>query len=363
MNLNIPSKFNYQEMCEELGISYEAFISFIESGGVPNSSTKREPLVLIALEKYIEQLNTLLDMGQIAQNTHLTYFRLLNRLKRYLLDNHEELAIDQLNQAIFLDFLLTEKSKKVEKLASRTINTYTAILREFLDFCYYTNLTDKEYKKRFTFKPVDLQPRYFREEEVLAFLREALQRTHGYRYHALFSFLLGTGCRVSEASKLRVCDFDIENNIVRIYKGKGNKDRNIPIYPEVKKIVLDYLNLTGVSEWNRNLKGYLFSRDFGTTRSKPISVRSIERMVEVICQKLNFSEHYTTHSFRHTFAVRCLMADMKIEYLSQILGHKSPETTYIYVQLFPRELQKHVTEKYPFALEQLLFRAFGISEE
>ncbi|TXK72257.1 tyrosine-type recombinase/integrase [Paenibacillus sp. N3.4] len=303
----------------------------------------------------MDHIKKLRELEQIAESTLITYSNFLKRLMRYLLEYNKELTIGQFNQAIFLDFLLTDKSEKIEILATRTINTYTAIVRELLDFCYYSDLTDKQYEKRFAFKPVDLKPRYFSEEEVVAFLKSALQTTHGYRYHALFSFLLGSGCRVSEVSKLRVCDFDIENNVIRIYKGKGNKDRNIPIYPQVKKIVLDYLFLTGVNEWSRDLKGFLFSRDYGTTREKPISVRSIGRMVLEICKKLKLSEHFTAHSFRHTFAVRCLLAKMRTEYLSQILGHKSPETTYIYIQLFPRELQEHVSEKYPFAFEQLLF--------
>lgn len=362
MNFEIPSKFNYQEMCDELGISYEAFISFINSGGVLTTSSPKEIAVLVAIQKYLDHLDTLLRFESIALNTHITYKKLLVRLAKYLKEHNEHLTLDQLNKSIFLEFLLMEKSEKVEKLSNRTINTYTGIIRELFEFCLVSDLTEKNYKKRFTFKPVELKPRYLREDEVVSFLRETLQRTHGYRFHAIFSFLLGTGCRVSEVSKLRVCDFDIENNIVRIRNGKGDKERYIPLYDEVKTIVLDYLNLTGVYEWDRNLKGYLFSRDYGTTRSKPISVRSIERMTEVICKKLNFTEHYTTHSFRHTFAVRCLIAEMKVEYLSQILGHKSPETTYIYIQLFPKELQQHVTDKYPFALEKLLFRAFGMDD-
>ncbi|CAN7344818.1 site-specific integrase [Paenibacillus sp. LjRoot153] len=363
MNLNNASKYNYQEMCDELNVPYDAFIAFIQSGGTQGSSSKNEPSVLFVLDQYMDHLKKRLELDQIAQTTFVTYTNFLKRLKKFLLAHHSEITINQLNQEMFLDFLLTEKSEKIETLAIRTTNTYKAIIREFLDFCYYSDFTDKQYKKRFSFQSVDLRPRYFKDNEVFDFLKEALQRTHGYRYHALFSFLLGSGCRVSEVSKLRVCDFDIENGVIRIYKGKGNKDRNIPIFPEVKKIVLDYLNLTGVSEWNRNLKGYLFSRDFGTTREKPISVRSIDNMVSVICKKLQFTEQYTAHSFRHTFAVRCLLEGMDTVYLSQVLGHKSPETTYIYIQLFPRDLQKHITEKYPFAFEKLLFSAFGIDEE
>lgn len=363
MKLEITSKYDYQEMCDELGISYESFISFINSGGKMPNSVVNEPLLLEVVNMYLEHLDTLLSFEQIAEKTRTTYQGLLLRLKRYISCHYKELTLDQFDQSIFLDFLMTVKAPRIEKLSKRTMNTYTAIIRELLDFACAKNLTEKEYKKRFNLRPVDLKPRYLREVEIVAFLKEALQRTHGYRYHAIFSFLLGTGCRVGEVSKLRVCDFDIENNVVRISNGKGGKDRNIPIYPEIKKIVLDYLNLTGVKEWSHHMQGYLFSRDFGTNRTHPISVRSIEKMVETICKKLNFSEHYTTHSFRHTFAVRCLMADMKIEYLSQIMGHKSPSTTYIYVQLFPKDLQAHVTEKYPFAFEKLMFTAFGRGDE
>ncbi|MDQ0194923.1 tyrosine-type recombinase/integrase [Paenibacillus wynnii] len=364
MKLDIKSKYNYQEMCDELGIDYESFLSFIQTGGGNSPSPlKPEIKVLPALEQYTEHLNALLSHEKISINTFKTYTNFLERFKSYITTSYPELMLLELNQVFFLDFLKSVKSNKTINHSNRTYNTYAAIIRAFLNFCYYKDLTHKEYKKNFTFKPVNLKPRYLKDDQVTAFLKEVLQTTYGYLYHAIFSFLLGTGCRVSEVPKLRVCDFDIINNIVHIKGGKGGKDRYIPIYDEVKKIILDYLNLTGVSEWSPRLTGYLFSRDDGTERKKSIGIRSIERMVKVVSNKLKFEENYTVHSWRHTFAVRCLLANMKIEYLSQIMGHTSPETTFIYLQLLPKDLQQHVTDKYPFAFEKLLVSAFGIEDD
>ena len=64
-------------------------------------------------------------------------------------------------------------------------------------------------------------------------------------------------------------------------------------------------------------------------------------------------EQYSTHSFRHTFAANSLKAGMRIEYLSQVLGHTNPATTTIYVQLFSEDLKNEVM-KYPFPFEDLL---------
>ena len=176
--------------------------------------------------------------------------------------------------------------KKESNLSDRTQNTYTAVLRSFLGFCYRMEFTKRDHRHKFGFQSVGLLPRYLPDDRLKVFLTEAKQRRSGYLWHTIFSFLVGTGCRVSELVNIRICDVDLNSKILRINNGKGKKDRTIPLYPQVIKSVLGYLNLTGIKQWSRNETGYLFTHGYGQDRIQKLSVRSVERMVTTICKKL-----------------------------------------------------------------------------
>ncbi|MFF2482731.1 tyrosine-type recombinase/integrase [Paenibacillus sp. NPDC058071] len=70
---------------------------------------------------------------------------------------------------------------------------------------------------------------------------------------------------------------------------------------------------------------------------------------------------YSTHCFRHTFAVNCLKAGMKIEFIAGLLGHKHIETTMIYTKMLKEDLLIEV-QKYPIPLKKVLFKLFGMDE-
>lgn len=111
--------------------------------------------------------------------------------------------------------------------------------------------------------------------------------------------------------------------------------------------------MTGVKDL-KLANGYLFSTEFGNNRKRPISIRSIQRNFRNFAEEVNIEDRFTVHSFRHTFAVNCLKANMQLVYLCQILGHSSPATTNIYTQLLPQDLQQVVQDKYPIPLEKII---------
>ncbi|MBB3108172.1 integrase [Paenibacillus phyllosphaerae] len=364
MNFDSTSSYDYKGMCAELGIEYSSFLAFLNNQNPMKTVTLTDddkPLS-DAIDMFLANQKQLLKLKKISPNTQKLYEGVMKRLKTYIEGLDKKYTIASLDEVMFGEFLLDCRKEKNTILSDRTQNTYTAVLKRFLGYCYTMELSKRDHRSKFKFNTVGLMPRYLPDAQVKAFLSEAKQRRNGYLWHTIFSFLIGTGCRVSEVIKIRICDFDLENNVLRIYKSKGKKDRTIPLYPEVVRSVKRYLNLTGLQELHHNHTGYLFTHGYGMDRQKNLSIRSIERMVVNICKKLGFIERYTVHSFRHTFAVRCLMAGMKIEYLCQVMGHTDPKTTYIYLQMLPVDLQKEISEKYPFAFENLLLNIFNLEE-
>ncbi len=117
------------------------------------------------------------------------------------------------------------------------------------------------------------------------------------RLHLLTLLLLDTGCRITEALTLRVCDVDMENMLITL-DGKGRKQRIVPFSFALRKALHRF-----IADFNRKPDALLFATREG------IQVRRITalRSVQWLCRHLGFDPPARTlHAFRHTFAVNYL---------------------------------------------------------
>ena len=169
------------------------------------------------------------------------------------------------------------------------------------------------------------------EKEVAALLRNAPSA----RETAILGVLLGGGLRVAEAANLRVSDIfeDADGGMMLfIERGKGAKDRQVPIGPEVDQLLRRYLVASG-----RYLgdEGPLFlASDRGAVgRNKVgLSTRAISRLVGQMAIAAGISaKRVTPHALRHTYAIRCLRAGGNVVAVTKLLGHSSIVTTQRYV--------------------------------
>jgi site-specific recombinase XerD len=355
--MDIFSKYNYEEICDDLGINIDDFLALIEKKSTPNHAERSDYTIFHVTEKFKELIGQQQNNGRKSVQTVRYYLNFIERFERFVYKVNPEMSIYNLNESLFDDFLLTCQPRKDTALSPGTINTYIGILRRLLFFAQYEGYIDKDLRYRFEMHKTKLLPRYYQDSHLKAMLEVTKRKTHAYLWNTILWFLLGTGCRVSELVNVRVRDFNIETNLLYTI-GKGKKERYIPIYSHIKEIVLEYLCLTGVKEWDKDLTGYLFARDHGVNRERKLSVRSVQYQIHDIITKLGFDKRFNVHSFRHTFAVNCLRAGMKVEYLSQILGHENPATTYTYIQLLPIDLKHEIMNKFPFPLEKLVHQIY-----
>lgn len=216
------------------------------------------------------------------------------------------------------------------------------------------DFTHKDFRNRFQLEKTSILPRYIKEDEIKKILETIDFFPKSYRCRAIIMFLLLTGCRVSEVSKIKIRDFNVMDNLIYIYRGKGNRDRIIPMFPQLKEEILFYLQKSGMKNWDSKCEGYLFARDEGTIRNKNFPIRTIEYLVERIRNRIPELSHITVHSFRHTFAVFCLKIGIKEHHLTEILGHSDPKTTMTYTKLRGEDLREEIINKFPYPFEILL---------
>lgn len=179
-------------------------------------------------------------------------------------------------------------------------------------------------------KAVDTQD-LFQIIDQIAFIRK--DDWQGLRDRAILILLYGCGLRISEALSLNISDVENQEKLIRI-KGKGNKERLIPVLPIIYEAVKDYLQKAPYR---------LKSKDplFVGARGERISPRIIQRQLQKIRLMMGMDDSVTPHALRHSFATHLLAEGTDLRSIQELLGHASLTTTQRYTDV---DLQKLKTE-------------------
>lgn len=220
----------------------------------------------------------------------------------------------QLAKQDALNFLLYLKEEK--KAAGNTLNVYHMAIRFFLEEILRKNMNlNIKYSKRPEKIPV-----FLTKEEV----KRLIGKIHNWKHRLMIEVLYGGGLRVSELLNLRVKDLLVESGYGFIRQGKGRKDRIFVL----SKICIDKI---------RNLiemeKLYDESFLFLTNKRERYSERSVQEIVRKATLLAGIRKEVHPHTLRHSFATHLIQNGASLNEVQTMLGHKSPETSMIYVHM------------------------------
>src|SRR6266571_3218318 len=162
-------------------------------------------------------------------------------------------------------------------------------------------------------------------EEVTLLLRAA----PGPKYKAAFATAYGAGLRVSEVVALKVGDIDSERMLLRVEQGKGRKDRDAMLSPQLLELLRDW--------WvEGRRRGVLLPRDWlfpGRNPIEPLSTRQLNRAVHAAAEAAGIRKRVSPHTLRHSFATHLLEQDTDIRVIQVLLGHAKLDTTALYTRV------------------------------
>lgn len=161
----------------------------------------------------------------------------------------------------------------------------------------------------------------------------AKDKWQGLRDVAILTILYGCGLRISEALSLNIGDIT-HNDFLKI-KGKGNKERLVPLLSIVKEKIAAYLE---ACPYNQQPGDALFLG----ARGERISPRIVQRTLEKIRSYLGLPDTLTPHALRHSFATHLLAEGTDLRSIQELLGHASLSTTQRYTNV---EIE-HLKEEY-----------------
>jgi len=161
-----------------------------------------------------------------------------------------------------------------------------------------------------------------------------LQAAPGIKYKAALGVAYGAGLRVSEVAHLKVDDIDSKRMLIRVEQGKGGKDRNAMLSPQLLELLRMW--------WREGRKrgvliphGWLFP---GQNVTDPISTRQLHRAVQEAAEIAGIRKRVSPHTLRHSFATHLLEQDVDIRVIQVLLGHSKLETTALYTKVSTRTI-------------------------
>jgi integrase/recombinase XerD len=163
------------------------------------------------------------------------------------------------------------------------------------------------------------------------------QTLSGYRDRTLLEVLYSTGIRKSELRNLTVDDVNLEEELLRVNRGKGAKDRVVPLSSVACQFLENYLKAIRPEM----LKGRQTDKLFLSIRDgRPIGEHGVKAILNYYVRKLRLKKHVTCHLWRHTCATHLVKNNANLRCVQEMLGHKSLATTERYLRLTITDLKE-----------------------
>jgi integrase/recombinase XerD len=172
-----------------------------------------------------------------------------------------------------------------------------------------------------------------------------VQTRVGVRDRTILEVLYSTGIRRTELMRLEVIDLDRELGVATIHRGKGNRDRVVPV-GERALIWLDkYLVQARPQFASEPDAGVLFLTSHGAS----FTPNHLSWLVRRYIRRANIGKTGACHVFRHTMATLMLEGGADTRYIQEMLGHARLDTTQIYTHVSIRKLKQVHSRTHPSA--------------
>lgn len=309
---------------------------------------KQKPTLAALLESFFRQ--RLIAQKRASPETVAAYRDSLRLLLLFASEKTERppsrLSLEDLDRETVLSFL--DHLEKVRGNSIRTRNARFAAIRSFFQHVAFYDpgsmgITQRVLgiqRKRAHRRAIN----YLRKEDMDAIVNAPdIAMPRGRRDRALLLFLEWTGARVSEAVGVNAKDLRLERPRQVLLRGKGSKERVVPLSPELAVVLEELCRERGLDP-KSNAPVFVNSRRRRLTRFGVIHI--LDTAVETASKKRPdlADQHVSPHTLRHTAAMHLLQSGVDLTTIQSWLGHVSINTTHHYAEA-DVEMKRKALEK------------------
>ncbi len=298
------------------------------------------------LTEYIDSfIIWLTDERGYSPHTIVNYRR---DLLEFAADAGREIDITEIDTHTIRNYVYSLNNKNKSSSVARKLST----LRTFFKFLEQESLIEQNPMGSIAMPKQEQHiPVFLSVDEVFALLESpGAEETFGARDRAMLELLYSTGMRVSELVACNMANLDFDIEMVRV-RGKGNRERVIPMGEPAIKALRDYFIQREVQLKNRLQQGKKFDGTavFLNSRGSRLTTRSVERLIAAYGCKAGIDKPVTPHVLRHSFATHLLEMGADMRSVQELLGHASLSTTQKYTHLDMVHLMKVYDKAHPRA--------------
>ena len=264
------------------------------------------------MDEYLDKSVQAMKLRNFSPKTIKSY---IHTLKEYFLFKKYDIGIpDTENIKLFL------LNKFDGGASSRTVNLSLNAIRYF-----YRDVMQRDCRIDFQCAKTPITLPVVLSKAEIALILDVIDND---KHRLMIAIAYGAGLRVSEIISLRCRDLHVEELVIHVKNGKGQKDR-ITVIPEKLKGAL-YAVLS-----TKQAEDYFFSSE----RGGKLTVRTAQKVFETALRKSEIQKAATFHSLRHSFATHLLENGTDIRYVQELLGHSNIRTTQRYTQVTNPQLK------------------------
>ena len=291
------------------------------------------------IDKFLDYISV---EKRYSQNTLVSYKKDLEDLLLFISETEGTEDLKKVDKKIIRNFIVSLSEKKIQK---RSINRKLSSLRSF--YLYLLKIG------KIQVSPLETIPslKFYAEkqipisEEEMENLGEILESESGNSLEKLIiETLYQTGMRKSELCNILLEQVDFSKSEIFV-KGKGNKQRVVPISENLLKQMREYMV---IRKHNEDSGIYFFVRENGKKLSEKFVYSVVNRYLSLITLKKKKSPHI----LRHSFATHVLNNGAEISKVKKILGHSSLASTQVYTNGNIEQLKRVFNQAHPRAYKK-----------
>lgn len=296
--------------------------------------------IMNKLDYFIDEFTQYLIIEKnLSNNSVNSYNRDIIHYVDYLEREFEITDVKDIKREHIINYL---SSLYDQNMKPRTIARRIAAIRNFHKFLFLNEYVNVNVSSFVELPKLDKElPEVLSVQEVNEIIDSVeVNDPISLRNKTIFELLYSTGLRVSELVNLNIDDVHLTMGVIRC-RGKGNKERILPVGEVAHSLLDQYLNQARKALNKHYDNQTLFLSIHGKRLDRQRVWQIVKNYASMIGLKV------TPHTFRHSYATHMLENQADIRYIQEMLGHSSLSTTQIYTHINSKTLTDVINRFHP----------------